>query len=1111
MSRKKIALLVAQADEEYQSDFVRGAMKKAFSAGVDLYVFSMYIKYQNTRDREIGDANIYNVINYSQFDGIIILSDMIQTQGVETALQEKIHKCFSGPVICVDKESLYFRNFWTDGYKAVYDTISHMIEVHGMTDIAYLTGRENHIHSTRRLEAFRAAMEDHGLTVQENHVYYGDFWYFSGNAFAEELLRDRSHLPEAVVAANDPMAIGVASAFRKAGLRIPEDIAVVGYGSSEEGRTSPCPITAPYVPGSYYGGYAVDSIVKLMNGEEPEEPKPKTRMFVGGSCGCPRSQQNMSVQLRNEWSTGNSEGGFQSLHDYLKEDMLLTDSVEEFFRTVYDYIYFMNGLCRMDIYLDPQWRFPEQLVKNEFRIEGYPDSMLHVLSYDVNNSGRCFVDMERMMDTSEMLDTEETERPEGHFFVPIFFENKTFGYTAFDYGTVPRSYDEVLRFWMNAVSLGLETLRRTIALKHFSLFMTPDMEPQFSLSDEYSGKTVEEDDVTDEEREERMDVARLLDDNRFKYHFQPIVKAEDGEIYSYEALMRSNTERKISPLRIIHHANRLGRLRDVERATFLNVLAIVDEKKDLFSDRRIFINSIPGIKLKAEDQEKVNDLLKKHAGNVVVELTEQAELEDDKLEELKSHLQELGVGIAVDDYGTGYSNVSNLLRYMPDVVKIDRSLLSEIQNNRQKQHFVRNIIEFCHENNILALAEGVETSEELRMVIRLGADLIQGFYVARPTAEIVQSVGSDMKMEISRFYRERQDGLSDQVYIAGKTPRITTNILGKEGKTTILVGEKGSSYRDLIVAGTPNISSDIHIEVKEGYSGMITLENVTFVNKKQRPCIRMAENSHLRLRLVGENVLKSGGILVPESSSLTVEGDGNLKIFLDGNDVYGIGNATGRRHGVLEFYQEGEISIESNGMVMVGIGSEQGGPIRINKGKYSLYMSGNVGVGIGSIHGKEDLLIHDCDLYMDCTFREGVCVGSLYSDMRIEAMNALFRLNCGGTKIVAIGTLTGELAEIHIHDQSNHISARTDISTAFGSLEGRSIIELNSVAIRYKTAGTDAIIFGGTSPDTTIYMDNSDFKARMSTGTVTNAPRERCTYERSIMDVIINDQPVDLA
>ncbi|MBR1507568.1 MAG: EAL domain-containing protein [Eubacterium sp.] len=1111
MGRRKIALLVAQGDEEYQSDFVRGAMKKAFSEGVDVYVFSMYIKYQNTAEREVGDANIYNLINYSNFDGVIILSDMIQTQGVEAALQEKIHECFSGPVICVDKDSRYYPNFWTDGYQAVYDTIAHMIEVHGMTDIAYLTGKKDHIHSKRRLDAYRASMEAHGLPVQENRIYYGDFWYFSGTAFAEELLRDRGHLPEAVVCANDPMAIGVAIGFQKAGLRIPEDIAVVGYGSSEEGRTSPCPITAPYIPGSYYGGYAIDSMLKLMNGEEPDEPKPKTRLFIGESCGCSKSRQTIKLPLRSEWTTGNSEGGFQSLHDYLKEDLLLTDNVEDFFRTVYDYIYFMTGLRRMDIYLDPQWKYPEQLVKNEFLVEGYPGRMLHVLSYDADNSGRCLVNLERMMDTFRMLDIEDKDCPEGHFFVPIFFENRTFGYAVFDYGNEPRSYDMVLRFWMNSVALGLEALRRTIALKCFSLFMTPDMEPQFRLSDEYSGRGFDDDNLSDDEREERLTVSGLLDANLFRYHFQPIVKAEDGEIFSYEALMRSNTDRKISPLRIIHHANGLGRLRDVERATFLNVLSEVDKRKEEFGDRKIFINSIPGIKLKEEDQEKVDNLLRKHSGNIVVELTEQAELEDDTLEALKNHLRDLGAGIAVDDYGTGYSNVSNLLRYMPDCVKIDRSLLSEIQNNTQKQHFVRNIIEFCHENDILALAEGVETTEELRMVIRLGADLIQGFYVARPSSEILQSVSSDMKMEICRFYRERVDGLNDQVYVAGKTPRITTNILSKEAKTTILVGEKGVAYRDLIIAGTPNVSSDIHIEVKEGYSGMITLENVTFSNKKQRPCIRMAEHCHLRLRLVGENNLRGGGILVPESSSLTLEGTGNLRIFLDGTEVFGIGNEIGKHHGDLDFYQEGEISIEAGGKTMIGIGSGLGGRIRINKGKYSLYMTGSYGMGIGSIDGDEDLLIHDCDLYMDCTLREGVCMGSINGSMKIEAMNTLFRLNSGGMNIAIIGTLKGKSADIRMHDLSNHISVRSDSSTAFGSLAGSSRIDFASVAIRYKSAGGDAFVFGGNRPDTTVTMDNSDFKARMSTGTVTKAPEENLTYTRSIMDVIIGEDALNLS
>ena len=77
MKRRKIALLVAQADEEYQSDFVHGALERAFAEDVDVYVFSMFIKYQSTRAREDGDSNIFSLVNYSEFDGVIVLSDMI--------------------------------------------------------------------------------------------------------------------------------------------------------------------------------------------------------------------------------------------------------------------------------------------------------------------------------------------------------------------------------------------------------------------------------------------------------------------------------------------------------------------------------------------------------------------------------------------------------------------------------------------------------------------------------------------------------------------------------------------------------------------------------------------------------------------------------------------------------------------------------------------------------------------------------------------------------------------------------------------------------------------------------------------------------------------------
>ena len=101
--------------------------------------------------------------------------------------------------------------------------------------------------------------------------------------------------------------------------------------------------------------------------------------------------------------------------------------------------------------------------------------------------------------------------------------------------------------------------------------------------------------------------------------------------------------------------------------------------------------------------------------------------------------------IAIDDYGTGHSNIVNVLRYTPQLIKIDRELISGIRNDSNKQLFVRNTIDFAHQNGIRALAEGVETADELRTVIDLGVDLIQGFYTGRPTEQPIPAVSEPVR------------------------------------------------------------------------------------------------------------------------------------------------------------------------------------------------------------------------------------------------------------------------------------------------------------------------------------------------------------------------------
>ena len=362
----KIALLVGQADEAYQQEFISGVMKRAFETGYSVCVFSMYIKYQNSKEREVGDSNIFSLINYSMFDAVIILSDTIQTPGVERRIEEDIHKKFTGPVICVDVDSPYFESFWTDGYRAVYSLVSHIIESRHMKDIAFLTGRVNHPHSQRRLQAFRDAMADHALDVADNRVQYGDFWYTSGTVFAEELLRDREHLPEAVVCANDCMAIGLADELTKRGVNIPEDIAVAGYGTSSEGQTCPKSLTSTYIPAEYYGSFAVECIERMMRGEALRSPYYTPEIYLGESTGDKIVTEYSELAKRDVWISKTAEEGYHSIHNTLAQDLMNAKTLSEFAGSMYEHLYQIHDIKRFCLCLNDLWTIPEYMLEKDF-------------------------------------------------------------------------------------------------------------------------------------------------------------------------------------------------------------------------------------------------------------------------------------------------------------------------------------------------------------------------------------------------------------------------------------------------------------------------------------------------------------------------------------------------------------------------------------------------------------------------------------------------------------------------------------------------------------------------------------------------------------------------
>ena len=247
----------------------------------------------------------------------------------------------------------------------------------------------------------------------------------------------------------------------------------------------------------------------------------------------------------------------------------------------------------------------------------------------------------------------------------------------------------------------------------------------------------------------RHKLINLIQNDRFIYHFQPIVDAHNGKIIAYEALMRTDEEIGMNPLEVLDAAEVFDKFADLERTTFGHIFERIRKQQDEFEGKGVFINTIPGhflTKVEVRNfREEYGDLLKK----ITVEITETQTISPDEIDRI-SHLagDDLTNNIAVDDYGMGHSNIVNLLEYKPQIVKIDRYLVSNIHNDHNKQLFVRNLIEFASENQIKVLGEGVETSEELKCLISYGVDYVQGYYLARPSFEIIQEIPNLVREEI---------------------------------------------------------------------------------------------------------------------------------------------------------------------------------------------------------------------------------------------------------------------------------------------------------------------------------------------------------------------------
>ncbi|MCR5107120.1 MAG: EAL domain-containing protein [Lachnospiraceae bacterium] len=222
------------------------------------------------------------------------------------------------------------------------------------------------------------------------------------------------------------------------------------------------------------------------------------------------------------------------------------------------------------------------------------------------------------------------------------------------------------------------------------------------------------------------DIKQALMELKIDYVFQPIYHPDGKTVFAREALMRPL---EMTVTELIEEYEKAGKLHVLEVATFFGATQkyVLRSYKELIS-----INSFPCEIFSREEVETFIGYYGEEDHAMIIECLEYPEFSE-KMSRIKRQYADLHKNlIAIDDYGAGFNDIHIVDIVNPDIVKIDRALLSGVDHDEYKQANCQAIIETMHNRNQLVVAEGIETEEEFEYMKYLGADLFQGYYLAMP-------------------------------------------------------------------------------------------------------------------------------------------------------------------------------------------------------------------------------------------------------------------------------------------------------------------------------------------------------------------------------------------
>ncbi|MBE6862272.1 MAG: GGDEF domain-containing protein [Ruminococcus sp.] len=467
-SSYNIAVIIAGIDEEYQSEILSGIEEFKSRNRVNIAVFVSFSGVMGNQRHDVGEFNIFNLPDFKLFDGAILLTNTIGYQPVINDIFARIRKA-GIPTVSVDYDVKDFYHIGIDNGRAMRDITEHIIHKHGCRTFNYVSGPKDNPESKERYESFLEVLKENNISIEKERIYFGDFRSPSGREAVNAFVESGKPMPEAIVCANDDMAISAMIALNALGYRIPEDIIVSGFDNTYRAHNYPTELTSVERPLHRSGKLACEILFNHFN-NIPQERSTILDMHphFTESCGCADCSETATdvKALKNinykKFSKFESTTQYMSLVNRMSSQLVECDSLFEFTRSLKPFISEIKPeLFCMCICSD--WNIEAETSHGSaapVTVNGYTKDILVPLSYKY---GR-FSSLPPFA-SADILPGLFDATPKGrmYYFIPLHFRERALGYIVIMNSRFPLQ-SSMFQTWCITMSNMLENVRKIISL-----------------------------------------------------------------------------------------------------------------------------------------------------------------------------------------------------------------------------------------------------------------------------------------------------------------------------------------------------------------------------------------------------------------------------------------------------------------------------------------------------------------------------------------------------------------------------------------------------------------------------------------------------------------------